>query len=151
MHFLSRHDHHSYPLRHLRDEMNRIFQHYLDDPFFRDQTTLIPPINLREEANRYVVEAELPGLSAKDVQIEIHDNILTIRGEKRIEEKKEEDRMHVVESRYGSFQRSITLPPNSNTDMITAEHKRGILYIHIPKDQTHPPRKIEVKDKDRDQ
>ncbi|RAL26350.1 Hsp20/alpha crystallin family protein [Thermoflavimicrobium daqui] len=146
MSFIERSDRFRYPLSQLRDELNRTFQRFFDDSILKESTSLIPPINLREEPERYVIEAELPGISTKDVHVEIQDLVITISGEKRIEEKKEENKMHVIESRYGSFSRSITLPQNASTDMITAEHKRGILYIYVPKDQTRQPRKIDVRD-----
>ncbi len=146
MHFLDRNDY--YPFNQLRNEVNSVFQRFFEDPFFKETRTMLPPINLREEANRFIVEAELPGLSAKDIQIDVNDRVLTIRGEKKSMEQKEEHRTHLVESRYGSFQRSITLPKNANLDQITAEHKRGILYIFIPKDQAAPPRQIDIKEYD---
>jgi HSP20 family protein len=146
MHFLDRNDH--LPLNQLRNEVNSVFQRFFEDPFMMESRTMLPPINLREETNRYIVEAELPGLSAKDIQIDVNDRVLTIYGEKKSTHHKEEHRTHLVESRYGSFQRSITLPKNANLDQITAEHKRGILFIFIPKDQADPPRQIEIKEYD---
>lgn len=135
-----------HPISLLRNEINRTFQRFFDDPFLAQPATFMPTMNMKEEANRYVVEAELPGLEMKDVDIEVQGNLLTIRGERKVEERKQGERMHVMESRYGSFQRTIPLPENANADQITAEHKNGILKIYIPKDPDKKSRKIEIKD-----
>lgn len=149
MSFLQRYDRYDmlhHPISLLRNEINRTFQRFFDDPFFAQPATFMPTMNMKEEANRYVVEAELPGMEMKDVDIEVHGNLLTIRGERKVEERKQGERMHVMESRYGSFQRTIPLPENANADQITAEHKNGILKIYIPKDPDKKSRKIEIKD-----
>lgn len=130
----------------LRDEMNRAFQRLFNEPFFGGKADFTPAFNVEEQADRYVIEAELPGMEANDVDIELTENTLTIRGEKkRKTEKKEANRMHVVESQYGSFQRSFTLPENADVEGITAEHKNGVLFIHVPKDQEKKPRRIDIQ------
>ncbi len=149
MSFLERYDRHGlmqHPFSLLRNEIDRTFQRFLDDPFFAQPATFMPAMNMKEEENRYVVEAELPGLEMKDVDIEVQGNLLTIKGERKIEERKQGERMHVMESRYGSFQRTIPIPENANADQITAEHKNGILKIYIPKDPGKKSRKIEIRD-----
>jgi HSP20 family protein len=134
-----------HPLTHIQREISRAFQRFWEDPVFRQPTGFMPTMNLREETDRYVVEAELPGIDPKDVEIEVHGNTLTIRGERKQQEQKKGERMHRLESRYGLFQRTLTLPQNSDPDRVHAEYRHGILHVFIPKDRSNAPRRIEIK------
>lgn len=131
-----------HPLAQIHHEINRAFQRVLGEPY--QPFTQMPILNLREEEKRYVIEAELPGMDPQEVDIEVHQNTLTIKGEHRQEKKREEQRMHIMERRYGSFHRTITLPENAQMDQITADYENGLLLISIPKDQNKPPRKIQI-------
>lgn len=129
-----------YPLAQIHNEINQAFQRVMrETPFFQ-----IPALNLREESEQYVVEVELPGVDPDQVEIEVHHNTLTIKGEHRQEKKQEEQRMHIMERRYGSFHRTITLPENAKMDQISADYENGLLMIHIPKDKNKSPRKIQI-------
>jgi HSP20 family protein len=135
----------SHPLSQIHREINRTFERFFEEPFFAHPMPMMPAINLREEEHQYVIEAEMPGLSEKDLDIEVHGNMLTIKGERKSEEQKQGERMHIVERKYGSFHRSITLPQNANMDHITAEYENGVLTITVPKDRSKEPRKISIK------
>lgn len=107
----------------------------------------LPAVNVEETGDELVLTAEVPGMSAEDIDIEIENNVLTIRGEKSYEheEGSEEDkRYHVWERRYGSFQRSFTLPRTVRGDDIKAEYKDGILSIRMPKSPEAKSRKIQI-------
>ena len=91
-----------------------------------------------------VLKAELPGLSAEDIDIEIDDNVLTLRGERRFEEVVEEGRYYRLERAYGHFQRSVTLPPGVKADEISANFDDGVLTVRVPKADEVKPRKIAV-------
>src|SRR5690606_21783978 len=93
----------------------------------------LPVINFKEKANEYVIEAELPGVKPDEVVIEAAGNLLTIRGEKRVEIEKKDDSFHAIERRYGAFKRTIRLPANALVDGIETGSKDGVLYIRIPK------------------
>lgn len=143
------------PFYRLHREMNRLF----DDAFssFGLPTAFggtfagagAPSIDVRETENTYEIEADLPGVDEDDINVELADNVLTLRGEKRYE-RDDEDRKggyHVMERSYGSFARSIPLPFDVDPDAVEAVFKNGVLKLSIPK----PPeiaaktRKIAVK------
>ena len=100
-------------------------------------------MNVEEKADHYVIQAEMPGMEPDDIEIEVQGNTLVIRGERR-EERKEDSRYHLVESRYGTFQRSFPLPDNVDVEGITADAKNGVLFIRVPKDQSREPRRIQI-------
>jgi HSP20 family protein len=132
----------------LQREMNRMF-----DSFFRsgaDEPGLLsgnwmPPVDVAEEENEYIVKVELPGVNKDDVKITLESNILTIRGEKKDEKEIKEKNYHRMERNYGSFQRSFTLPTTVKTDKIDASYKDGILVVTLPKAEESKPKQIEVK------
>jgi len=132
----------------IQREMNRLF-----DNFFRGDvkdgdlamSSWTPAIDIAEHDNEYIVKAELPGVSRDDVKITLESNILTIRGEKRIDKETKEENYHRIERSYGSFQRSFTLPTTVKNDKIDAVYKDGILTVSLPKAEEAKPKQIEVK------
>jgi HSP20 family protein len=106
----------------------------------------LPAVNVEETGDQLTLTAEVPGMSAEDIDIELENNVLTIRGEKSYEREENEDdkRYHVWERRYGSFQRSFTLPRTVRGDAIAAEYKDGILTVRMPKSPEAKSRKIQV-------
>ena len=88
--------------------------------------------------------AELPGVSEDDVHVSVTDNLLTIKGEKRQEAETDGKNYHRVERRYGSFQRSFTLPRHTKTDAIKAEYKDGVLTLGIPKAEVAKPTEVPI-------
>lgn len=134
----------SIAIKRFRDDFTQMMNRFFEEPFFQSQSSFMPAINVKEEQEQYIVEAELPGMDVNDVDIEVNGNILTIRGERKQETEQEGKQMHMIESSYGAFQRSFTLPDHVNMDQISAEHKNGILYIQIPKDQSQKVRKINI-------
>ena len=105
----------------------------------------LPSMDVREEDDSFVVEMELPGVRAEDVQIECENNALTISGERRQEERTEQGRQLRVERRFGSFTRTLPLPQGTNEDAIQAELKDGVLELRIPRAEQPKPRRIEVR------
>ena len=108
-----------------------------------------PPMNVSESENHYLVSLELPGLDAKDINIDLMGNQLQISGERKWEEEKKGKEYHRVESQYGSFARTLTLPENSRLerDTIEATFQKGMLEIKIPKVEPTPAAKIAIKTK----
>jgi HSP20 family protein len=104
-----------------------------------------PAVDIIEEQDHFVVRAELPGVAKKDVKITIDNNVLMLRGEKKLEEEKEGKNFHRVERSYGSFYRSFTLPTSVVSNKIEASYSDGVLNIIIPKSEESKPREIEVK------
>jgi HSP20 family protein len=104
-----------------------------------------PPMDVIDRKDELVVRADLPGLEQKDVQVEIQDGTLTLRGERAGEhEEKKEDYYH-AERWEGSFYRSLELPPGIDTERADAKFKNGVLEIHFPKSKETKGKKIEIK------
>ena len=104
----------------------------------------MPAVDVEETADELTLTAELPGLSRDDVEIELENNILTVRGQRSETKTSEERRFHVWERRYGSFQRSFTLPRTVSADGISAEFEDGLLRVHMPKAAEAKGRRIEI-------
>ena len=110
-------------------------------------SSFIPNVNTREGEYAYHVELDLPGIKKEDIEITTEDNVLTISGERKMKEEVKEDDYYKVESTYGKFSRSFTLPEKIDVENIHAESKDGVLEVVIPKlkEEETKPRKIEIK------
>jgi len=106
---------------------------------------LVPPIDMYEEKDKYVVKAELPGMKKDEIDISITDNILTIKGERKEEKEKKEGSYFFSERYYGTFLRSLNLPGNVDAKKICASYKDGVLQIDLPKTEEEKEKKIEIK------
>lgn len=127
----------------LRDEMNRLFSRAVGDGSGAT-SNWTPPVDIFETDSEIVLRAELPGLKPDDIDIEVDDNVLTLKGERRFEEKVEEGRYYRLERAYGRFQRSLTLPQGVKPDEISAQFENGVLSVRVPKADEVKPRKITV-------
>ena len=103
-----------------------------------------PSVDVHEDQNSFYIEAELPGVKKEDIQLEIENNVLTIKGERRFEKKEEQDSYHFVERSYGSFFRSFSLPKNVDPDNIGAEYRDGMLLLTLPKREEVKPRTVSI-------
>lgn len=132
----------------LHNEMGRIFGDLLDSNDVdtnSESSSWMPTVDISETENSFEIHAELPGVLEDDVNVSVTDNLLTIKGEKRQEEKSEEKNIHRIERRYGTFQRSFTLPRQVNTADIKAGFKDGILTLYIPKVEEAKPTEIPIE------
>ncbi|EHQ07172.1 MAG: Hsp20/alpha crystallin family protein [Leptonema illini] len=107
----------------------------------------MPAVNVSEDEKQIIVKAELPGLEAKDVEVSVADDRLTIEGEKKFEKKSDKEDVHLMESAYGAFKRVIALPDSVDFSKVEATFKNGILTVQLPKkaDATKPSKKVDVK------
>jgi HSP20 family protein len=105
----------------------------------------VPPLDIYETDERFVVNVELPGIEPDSVDVSVEDSVLTIRGERSFYAEVDEESFHRVERRYGQFARSITLPQTANAEAIEASFDRGVLTITVPKVEQAKPKKIQVK------
>jgi HSP20 family protein len=103
-----------------------------------------PVADITENDKEYVVKAELPGVKKEDLKIELQDGILTITGERKVEEEQKDDNQIRVERFYGTFTRSFALPDNVDAKNIRAQSKDGVLMVHIPKKAPAKPEAITV-------
>jgi HSP20 family protein len=106
---------------------------------------LMPSMDVSETDKEIEITAELPGLEEKDVQINLADNLLTIRGEKKAEKEQKEKDYRLVERSYGSFARTLELPEGVNPDAIKATIDKGVLKVTVPKPAPAQVKKIDVK------
>lgn len=134
-------------LRGLQDEMNRIFTSVA--PVSADREELFggawsPRVDIFENKDSLVLEAELPGLKRDEFDLSFENNVLTLSGERKFEKKTDEDNYHRVERAYGSFTRSFTLPQTVTAEGAKAEFNNGILHVSLPKREETKARKIEI-------
>ena len=130
------------PFAEMRSEMDRLFDTFLGRSFFgrpapsgsaEPATTLAPNVDIRENDKEIIVEAELPGIDEKDIQVTVRDGVLSLKGEKKSERDEKKDTYHVIERGFGSFERSFELPDSADQDQIKADFNRGVLRVVIPK------------------
>ncbi|MDZ7720459.1 MAG: Hsp20/alpha crystallin family protein [Balneolaceae bacterium] len=120
------------------------------DEFFNDavatrQNRFAPSIDISETDNQYMIDVEVPGMNKDDIELNIENNTLTISGERKFKKKEDNKQYHRVESHYGSFSRSFTLPENVEVDSISASYNNGILNITVDKSEQQTKKQIKIK------
>ena len=134
-------------LRTLQDEVNRLFSTNYSRSFGEEgfaRGAWAPSVDIFENKDEIVLEAELPGMNREDFELTIENNVLTLRGERRFEKKDEADNYHRVERAYGQFTRSFTLPQTVSPEGATAEYKNGVLRVVLHKREEVKARRIEI-------
>jgi HSP20 family protein len=134
-------------LRSLQDEVNRLFSTNLSREFGDEgigRGAWNPSVDIYENKEHIVLEAELPGMKREDFDLSIENNVITLRGERRFEKEDENDNYHRVERSYGSFTRSFTLPQTVKAEDVVAEYRNGVLRISMPKREEVKARRIEI-------
>jgi HSP20 family protein len=134
------------PFETLRNQVDRLFRDFehgfLQSPFYRDIDTfwrrdlrfpMTPAVDVVEKDNAFELTAELPGLDAKDIELSLSDDVLTIKGDKSEEKEEKTKDRYVSERRYGSFRRSLQLPSSIDPAKIEANYKSGVLTVSLPK------------------
>jgi len=131
----------------LQREIDRVFDDFTRDwpSFGTANADLAPRMDIAETDKDIEITAELPGLEEKDVQVNVADNVLTIKGEKKAEKEQKEKNYHMVERSYGSFYRALNLPTGVSAEAIKANLSNGVLKVTVPKPAAAQPKKIEVK------
>jgi HSP20 family protein len=130
----------------LQGEVNRLFE----DTFARDRqghadlTTWAPAVDIYETENELVVQADLPDLQDKDIDVRVENNTLSIRGERKFEKDVNEENYLRIERAYGSFARSFTLPNTINAEAIRAEYHNGVLTVRMSKREESKPKQIQI-------
>ncbi len=132
----------------LQERMNRLFSEFRGRPAWGEeemaQGSWAPPVDIYETPESLVLKAELPGIGREDINIEVKDSTLTLKGEKKFEKDVDEENYRRVERAYGSFQRAFTLPSTIQQDKVKAKFKDGILEITLPKMEEAKPKQIKV-------
>jgi HSP20 family protein len=104
-----------------------------------------PLVDISEDEKEYVIKAELPEMKKEDVKVTVHDDVLSISGERKSEKEEKDKKYHRIERSYGSFYRSFTLPEDADGAKVAADYKDGMLKIHLPKSEKAKPKMVEVK------
>lgn len=141
------------PLKELEDMEKRLSTIFGRSPIGTDGekkeaiavTEWSPLVDISEDDKEYIVKAEIPEMKKEDIKINVHDDVLTVSGERKYEKEEKGKKYHRVERAYGSFMRSFVLPENADGSKISAEYKDGVLKVHLPKSEQAKKKAIEVK------
>ncbi|MGD1211584.1 MAG: Hsp20/alpha crystallin family protein [Candidatus Acidiferrales bacterium] len=129
----------------LQEQVNRLFESSF--PGRSDNSALTawaPAVDIYETENELVLKADLPDINEKDLDVRIENNMLTIRGERKFEQKVKEENYLRIERTYGSFSRSFSLPNTVSTEGIKAEYKNGVLTVEMAKRAESKPKQVKV-------
>lgn len=135
----------------LRDEIDRMFERFFEEPFptsgagWPRPEGWMPAIDVSESDGEIIVRAETPGVAAKDLDIAVTGNVLTLSGHKEEHMEKKDENHYRCERRFGSFKRMIELPAAADPDQISAESENGVVTIRVAKKPGARPRQIAVK------
>jgi len=135
------------PVLSLYDDMNGLFNQLWSRPFFGDavlRNTWSPAFDIRETKDQVTFEAELPGLSKKDIDVSLQDGVLTISGERNERQVAEGETVHCSELRHGKFIRSFSLPTEVDEDKVEAKYHNGILNVALTKVAPEEPEKKQI-------
>jgi len=125
------------------DQINRLWRGLAEGR--GRQESWLPAVDVFDQPDAVILKAELAGMSPDDIDISVEDNVLTIKGERKFEEKVDEERYYRIERRFGSFQRSLALPQGVKPEDISASYDDGILEVRVPKAEQEQPRRIQVQ------
>ena len=136
----------------IKDPVKQIFDRLLEGNFFQnnaDESSIVtsqwvPRVDIREEAHRFLLLADIPGVDPEAIEVQMDKGVLTIKGERRGERVDETERYSRIERRHGTFHRRFALPDSADPEGITAEGHNGVLTISIPKRPESTPRRIQV-------
>lgn len=125
-------------LANFQDTVNRLFTEPNGRPW-------VPAVDIRETENELVVKADVPGVKFEDIDVRLENGTLTLRGERKFEETKDQGGWHRVERSYGTFERSFTLPDTVSAEGVKADYKNGTLTVTLPKKEIAKPRQVKVE------
>ncbi len=133
----------------LQDRMNRLFEDagstwHTEEP--AATTSWSPAVDILETASEIMVKAELPGLERKDITLNLENNVLTLKGERKFEKETKEENFHRIERSYGHFSRSFSIPATVDEEKINADYRDGVLKIVLPKKEQVKPKQIRISE-----
>lgn len=133
-------------MRSLQEDIDRLFENRLAlDETVASTSTWTPPVDIREEEERFVIHADVPGVRPEDIEVTMEQGVLTISGSRSGESRSEKEGYRRVERVTGRFFRRFTLPDTADSEAITAKSNHGVLEVVIPKQAKVMPRKISVE------
>ncbi len=131
----------------LQNRVNSLFQELSrtqgeSDPLA--STAFVPPVDIYEDEHKVVLKLEIPGMQQENFDIQLENNTLSVRGERKFEQEEKEENFHRIERRYGSFYRAFTVPSTVNTEGVQASYDAGVLRIELAKRAEAKPKQIKV-------
>jgi HSP20 family protein len=127
--------------------MDRLFDEFsggYDSDSWTEQSSWTLPVDVTENEDGYELTASLPGVNEDNIEVTLNDNVLNIRAEMKAEEEREGDNYHIRERRWGTFNRSLRLPAQVNSDAVEANYENGVLKLRLPKAEEVKPRRIAI-------
>jgi HSP20 family protein len=130
----------------LQNRLNSIFQEYNRNQSEGDVSTaaFVPPVDVYEDEHKIVLKLEVPGMKENELDIQLENNVLTVKGERKFEKEEKEENFHRIERRYGSFYRSFTIPNTVNPESVKASYDAGVLRVELEKRAEAKPKQIRV-------
>jgi HSP20 family protein len=132
----------------MQNRLNSLFQDYRRGGAENELVTtasFVPPVDIYEDDHRIVLKLEVPGMKQEDLDIQMENNNLTVRGERQFEKEEKEENFHRIERRYGSFYRAFTIPNTVNPESVKADYDAGVLRIQLEKRAEAKPKQIKVQ------
>lgn len=134
----------------LQNRLNSIFNDFTSSNGELQNESLsagnfIPPVDIYEDANRLVLKLEVPGIPQEELQINLENQTLTVKGERKLVNEEKEENFHRIERRYGSFVRSFTLPATIDTESAQATYENGVLSITLQKKEAAKPKQVKIE------
>jgi HSP20 family protein len=132
----------------LQNRLNSIFNDFAQPESQQESLAMgnfIPPVDVYEDAHQLVLKLEVPGIKQEDLDVQVENQTLTVKGERRFEKDEKEENFHRIERRYGSFTRSFTLPQTVDTAAPKASYEHGVLTIALPKKEAAKPKQVKVE------
>jgi len=131
----------------LQNRMNSLFQEFNRQGEGESALTtaaFVPPVDIYEDEHKIVLKLEVPGMKENELDIQLDNNVLTVKGERRFEKEEKEENFHRIERRYGSFYRSFTVPNTVNQEGVKASYDAGVLRVELEKRAEARPKQIKV-------
>lgn len=130
----------------LQSRLNSLFQDFNrgSDGDLVSTASFVPPVDIYEDEHKIVLKLEVPGMKQEDLDVQLENNSLTVRGERKFESEEKEENFHRIERRYGSFYRAFTIPNTVNPDSVKADYDAGVLKIQLEKRAEAKPKQIKV-------
>ncbi len=134
----------------LQNRLNSIFNDFAR-PLAEGSTeslatgNFVPPVDIYEDAHKLSLKLEVPGIKQEDLDIQVENQTLTVKGERKLESEEKEENFHRIERRYGSFVRTFTLPQTIDTGNVSATYDAGVLTISMPKKEAAKPKQVKVQ------
>ena len=136
------------PFRELASLQNRVNSLFQDYGRSNDELTtsgsFVPAVDVYEDEHKVVLKLEVPGVKEQDLDVQVENQTLTVRGQRSFEKEEKEENFQRIERRYGSFSRSFTLPITINTESVNASYENGVLKIELAKREEAKPKQIKV-------